>query len=94
MRRIERRILRINDELAGLRREEALVAGELEMHRHLDDDARRDAAVSDSPVDRADAYQSGKDVTRFLRLLSRIRKRREQIEGKRRRLLARLERRS
>ena len=83
---MERRLLRLNDELERLADEERLAAGELEMHRHLDDDARRDAAVSDSPVDRADAYQSGKEVARFERVLVRIRGRRAKLEMKRQRL--------
>jgi hypothetical protein len=83
---MERRLLRLNDELERLAEEERLAAGELEMHRHLDDDARRDAAVSDSPVDRADAYQSGKEVARFERVLVRIRGRRAKLEMKRQRL--------
>lgn len=83
-------MLQLNDELARLRKEEELAAGELEMHRHLDDDTRRDAAVSDSPADRADAYQSGKDVARFERVLERIRRHRARLEEKRQRLLDRL----
>jgi len=86
MKRVERRLLRLGDELERLAEEERLAVGELEMHRHLDDDARRDAAVSDSPVDRADAYQSGKEVARFERVLERIRRRRTKLEVKRQRL--------
>ena len=87
----ERRVLRINDELVRLRREEQLTLGELEMHRHIDDDAVRDAAVTDSPEDRADARRTGQDVARFERVLERLRQRIANLEERRRRLLARLE---
>ena len=90
MRRAERRLLRINDELARLNSEEELAAGELNMHRHIDDDTRRDAAVSEAPADRAEAYQSAKDVARFEKVIARIRRRRERLEARRRKLLGRL----
>ncbi len=90
MKRIERRLLRITDELAALSREEELVRGELEMHRHLDDDARRDAAVYETPVERANAYETRKDVDRFKRALAEIARRRERLEERRLRLLRRL----
>jgi hypothetical protein len=90
VKRVERRLLRINDALAALAREEALVAGELEMHRHLDDDAQRDAAVYDSPGHKAEAYESRKDVARFRRALEGIRGKRSRLERKRLELLQRL----
>ena len=90
MRMIERRLLRLNDRLAELREEETLVAGELEMHRHLHDDAARDAAVYDVPVERLNERDTSLDVTRFERALVRIRTQIEQVEAKRRRLLIRL----
>jgi hypothetical protein len=91
MRRSERRLFRLNDKLHRLRREEELTAGELEMHRHLDDDARRDAAVSDSPLDRAEAHQTSKDVRRMQAALRGIRRRIGEIEEERDRLLSKLE---
>jgi len=90
MRMIERRLLRLNDRLAELREEETLVAGELEMHRHLHDDAARDAAVYDVPVERLNERDTSLDVTRFERALVRIRTQIEQVEAKRQRLLIRL----
>ena len=90
MRRSERRLFRLNDELHRLRRDEGLTAGELEMHRHLDDDARRDAAVSDSPLDRADAHQTSKDVRRMEAALADIRRRIAEVEAERDRLLSTL----
>lgn len=90
MGRLERRILRLNDRIAALRRQEDLTAQELEFHRHIDDDARRDAAVSGDPIDRDDARQTAGDVARFERALDAMRRERQDLEQKRDRLLERL----
>lgn len=92
MRRIERRLLRLNEALQRLRREEELVAGELDMHRHLADDAGRDAAVSGTPDDRADARDTSRDVARFEEALAAVRAKVVRLEAKRDRLLGRLPR--
>ncbi len=91
MRRIERRLFQINDEIAALRRDEDLAREELIFHRHLNDDAQRDAAVSDSPLDRADARETEGDVARFERHVARLRKARERLERQRDRLVRRLD---
>lgn len=90
MRRIERKLLNINSEIAALAREENLVTEELGMLRHLDDDARRDAAVG-GPLERDDARGTSGDVARFERHLARLRAKREALEVKRQSLLARLD---
>ncbi len=90
MGRIEQRLFRLNDEIAALRRDEERVAEELNVHRHLNDDAQRDAAVSESPLDRADARDTAADVARFESALASLRKQREKLEAKRDKLLARL----
>ena len=90
MRRSERRLFRLNDELHRLQHDVELTAGELEMHRHLDDDARRDAAVSDSPLDRSEADQTARDVQRMETALRSLRRRITAIEHRRERLLAKL----
>ena len=90
MRRIERRILRLNGELERLRREVELVEGELGMHRHLADDATRDAVVTDEPAERADARDAAKDVSRLEGALEAVRSEIERLEAKRDRLLERL----
>ena len=87
---LARRLFRLNDRLARLAEDERLAAAELEVHRHLDDDARRDAAVSGSPVDREDARDTAADVARFGRLLAGFQEKRKRLEAKRDRLLARL----
>ena len=87
---LHRRLFRLNEHLVRLAEEERLAAAELEVHRHLDDDARRDAAVSGSPIDREDARDTGGDVERFRRLLAGLQERRRRLEAKRDRLLTRL----
>jgi len=91
MRRTERRLFQLNEELARLRRAAELTAGELEMHRHLDDDARRDALVSGAPMERAEARQTAKDVRQMEDALEDLRRHIVSLEAKRTRLLSGLE---
>jgi predicted component of type VI protein secretion system len=91
VRRTERRLFKLNEELARLRREEELTRGELEMHSHLHDDFQREAVVSDEPADRVDARQSGKDVARLQGALDGVRGRIERVERQRTELLAKLD---
>jgi hypothetical protein len=90
MGRLERQIFRLNDQIAGLRRDEELVTEELAFHRHIHDDARRDAIVSNHPFDRADARETEGDVVRFESVIEALRERRARLEAKRDRLLRRL----
>jgi hypothetical protein len=90
MGRLEEKIFRLNDEIAALREAERLAAEELVYHQHLDDDARRDAAVSDHPIDRADARETTADVARFRAHLDRLAKARAKLESRRDRLLKKL----
>ena len=90
MGRLERQIFRLNDQIAGLRRDEALVTEELAFHRHINDDAQRDAVVSDHPFDRADARETRGDVARFESVIEALQRRRSRLEAKRDRLLRRL----
>jgi hypothetical protein len=87
---IETKLFRINDAIEELRREEHLVAEELRYHQHIDDDARRDAAISDDWQDRSFARNSSADVARFEKALADVRSRREKLEQKRAKLLKRL----
>jgi hypothetical protein len=86
----ENRLFRLSERLERLAEEERLAAAELEVHRHLDDDARRDAAVSGNPIDREDARDTAGDVARFERLVAGAQEKRRRLEAKRDRLLARL----
>lgn len=90
MRRTERRLFKINEEIRRLRREEELAEGELGFHRHLSDDAVRDAAVSDLPADRAEARSAAKDASRLQGALDDVRHRIQRLELQRDRLLDRL----
>ena len=90
MGRLERRITKLNDEIARQRRELELVTEELAYHSHLNDDAQRDAAVSDSPFDRADARATAADVGRFEKSRLAILQRIERLEAKRDSLTQRL----
>ena len=47
MRGIEKKLFGLNEEVSRLQREIELTEGELNIHRHLADDAARDAAVSE-----------------------------------------------
>ncbi len=87
MARIEQRIFRLNDEIAALRAQESQVLDELTVLRHLDDDARRDAAVSDHPIDRADAQETAGDVARMESNLAGLRRNVDRLEAKRDQLL-------
>ncbi|MEE9298876.1 MAG: hypothetical protein V3V29_07575 [Acidimicrobiia bacterium] len=90
MGRLERRIFKLNDEVARLGDELHRGLAELDVHRHLADDAARDAAVSESPLDREDERETGSDVARFERLVEHLRRRIATTEDKRDRLLQRL----
>ncbi len=90
MGRIHDKIFRINEQIRLLMAEEELVAQELSFHRHLHDDAARDAAVTHDWADRADARDTAADVVRFERSLDDLKSRRARLESRRDRLLERL----
>lgn len=89
MGRREDRLFRINDEIAALRRDEHVAYEELIVLGHLDDDARRDAAASDSPLDAADARETAGDVARMRRHVEELQAARASLEAKRDRMLRR-----
>ena len=90
MKRIERKLFQLNDQIAAIEEAERLAAEELTYHEHLNDDTQRDAAVSGSPIDRADARETSSDVSRFRRHLGQVQTSREKLEAKRKRLLDKL----
>jgi hypothetical protein len=90
MRRAEKRLFTIADRLAAIEREVHLAREELIYHQHLDDDARRDAAVSGNPIDRADARETSSDVARFERLIERLESEKNRLLERRSRLLEKL----
>ena len=90
MKRTERTLFRLGDEIAALDQEIYLAREELVFHDHLNDDAQRDAAVSESPIDRADARETATDVLRIRAHIAGLEKRRLMLDEKRNRLLGKL----
>jgi len=87
--RIERKIFRLNDEIARIDQERKLVREELSYHRLIADDAQRDAVVGNAE-DRAFAKETSGDVPRFERALADLQQKRMSLEEKRAELLAKL----
>ncbi len=90
MGRLEQRIFRLNDEIGRFEAELHQARAELGVHRHLADDAARDAAVSESPFDREDARETSADVARFERLVEHLEAQIGDVTAKRDRLLDKL----
>ena len=90
MGRLEKRIFGLNDEISRFEAELDQARAELDVHRHLADDAIRDAAVSDSPFDREDARETTADVARFERLVDHLLDNIGELTAKRDRLLDKL----
>jgi len=90
MSRLERRLLAITDQLESLREEERLHREELAYHRSLADDAARDAAVFDDPIERENAAMTSGDVRRAERRLEKLADQRQKLETRRARLLEKL----
>ncbi|MGA7095936.1 MAG: hypothetical protein WB245_00040 [Acidimicrobiia bacterium] len=89
MKRLHRRIFRLNDKIESLETEMRLVREELGYHRSIDDDAQRDAAIGNY-IDREEAGLTAGDVRRFERTLAQLIDRREKLKRKREQLIARL----
>ncbi len=87
MGRLEMRIFDLNDEIARFEQELHQARAELDVLRHLADDAARDAAVSESPFDREDARETTADVARFERLVDHLLGRIDATTARRDRLL-------
>ena len=90
MGRLQRSLLDLSDRLENLAREERRLADELSYHRSLADDAARDAAVVDDPIERENAAVTAGDVRRFERRLEKLADQRQKLETKRARLLEKL----
>jgi len=89
LKRVHRRIFRLNEKIAKLEKEAAQVEAELEYHRSINEDAQRDAAVGNY-IDREEAGLTAADVKRFETTLSALDSKREKSVTKRDRLLANL----
>lgn len=90
VKRIHRRLFRLNEQIANIERELASTEAELEYHRAIDEDAQRDAAVGNY-IDREEAGLTSADVKRFEKAIERLRRRRAGLIEKRDALLTQLE---
>jgi hypothetical protein len=88
LKRIHRRIFRLNDQIDSLDREISLVEAELGHHRSINDDAQRDASVGNY-IDREEAGLTSGDVRRFQKTMTDLRARRAKLADKRDLLLPR-----
>lgn len=89
LKRIHRRIFRLNDKIAVLEKEAHQTSAELEYHRSINDDAQRDA-VGGNYIDREEAGLTSADVRRFEKTIADLDAKREKLEAKRDHLLATL----
>lgn len=89
MKRLHKRIFRLNERITRLEEELRQAAAELEYHRAIDSDAQRDAAYGNY-IDREEAGLTAADVRRFERTISNLSIKRDELVGKRDRLLTRL----
>jgi hypothetical protein len=89
LKRLHRRIFRLNDKIEAIEREERLVTAELEYHRSINDDAQRDAAVGNY-IDREEAGLTAADVRRFEKTLDDLGAKRDRLNHKRDLMLSRL----
>jgi len=91
MKRIEKKLFQVGDEIAAIDEAIRLAREELIYHDHLNDDAQRDAAVSDSPIDRADARDTASDVGRMESHIAGLEAARDKLTMRRTTLLGKLE---
>lgn len=89
LKRVHRRIFRLNEQITRVEEEASQVRAELEMHRAIDQDAQRDAAVGNY-IDREEAGLTAADVRRFERTLDLLEAQLSRLVRKRDQLLARL----
>lgn len=87
LKRIHRRIFRLNDKISKLDVEIENAEAELEFHRSINDDAQRDAAVGNY-IDREEAKSTSADVRRFERTIAELRSKRADLIAKRDHLVA------
>lgn len=90
MKRAEKRLFRLTDEIRALDEEERLLVAELAEHERLHHDARLDAIDGDAD-DRASFAEIAPDLQRFQRAVDDVRRRRAALEEKRATLLAKLD---
>jgi hypothetical protein len=89
VKRIHRRLFRLNEKIASLEKEAEQVAAELEYHRSINEDAQRDAVVGNY-IDREEAGLTAADVRRFEKTLAALEEKAAKLTEKRDRLLPKL----
>ncbi len=89
LKRLHRRVFRLNDKIDAIDREANQVAAELEYHRHITVDAQRDSSVGNY-IDREEAGLTAGDVRRFEKTLQDLAARRDKLARKRDMLMMRL----
>ena len=89
--RITRKLLHVTDKMHSLQAERGQVSSDLALHRHINVDAQRDAAVSGTNEERLEATSTAADVRRFEKRLADIDKALAKLERKRQSLLAKLD---
>ncbi len=89
LKRIHRRLFRLNEKIAEIDAEARQVAAELEYHRSINEDAQRDATIGNH-IDREEAGLTAADVRRFEKTLDDLETRRAKLVRKRDALLDRL----
>ena len=89
LKRVHRRLFRLNEKIVKLEEEASQVEAELEYHRSINEDAQRDAAIGNY-IDREEAGLTAADVRRFESTLADLNSKREALVIKRDRLLATL----
>lgn len=89
MKRIHRRLFRLNEKISQLEAESRQVEAELEYHRSINDDAQRDAEIGNY-IDREEAGLTAADVRRFEKTLTILHQKQAKLADKRDQLLQRL----
>ncbi len=89
LKRVHRRLFRLNEQIAKLEEEARNVDAELEYHRSINEDAQRDAAVGNY-IDREEAGLTAADVRRFEKTLADLNSKMDALVTKRDRLLTTL----
>lgn len=84
------KIQRLNNEIAAIDRDIDQSRAELGMLQHLEDDAVRDAVVSDHYDDRADAKMTKADVVRCEKRIRGLERDRGRIVSRRQRMVDKL----
>ncbi len=82
----------MNAKISDIEDEIGQASAEADMLRHIDDDAQRDALVSDNAEDRQIARMTKKDVRRAEKYVDRLVRQRETLVRKRTRAIDRIAR--